>query len=82
LPLPVLPEVMVIQAALSVALQSQSLAEAVKLKLLVPPSDVNESLVGAMEYVHVTPTWVTVWLCPSTVMVSVLGLELVLGSTE
>jgi hypothetical protein len=60
LPLPLPPDVMVIQAALSVALQSQSLAEAVTVILPVPPSDVNESLVGAMEYVHVTPSWVTV----------------------
>jgi hypothetical protein len=57
---PLLPEVMVIQAALSMALQSQSLAEAVTVILPVPPSDGNESLVGAMEYVHVTPAWVTV----------------------
>jgi hypothetical protein len=46
---------MVIQAALSVALQSQSLAEAFTVILPVPPVYVNESLVGAMEYVHVTP---------------------------
>jgi hypothetical protein len=51
---------MVIQAAPVVAVQSQSPAETVTVILPVPPSDVNESLVGAMEYVHVTPAWVTV----------------------
>ena len=49
MPLPLLPDVIVIQVTLSVAVQLQSLTDVVTLILPVPPSDWNDWLVGEME---------------------------------
>jgi hypothetical protein len=49
LPLPLVPDVIVIQLTPSVAFQVQSLADEVTLILPVPPLAVNELLVGEME---------------------------------
>ena len=79
--MPVLPEVIVIQLTLSEAVQSHPLGE-VTLILPVPPAAVNDLLVGLMEYAQGSPSWVTVWLFPATVIVAVLELVLELAETE
>ena len=51
LPLPLLPEVIVIQLTISEALQPQPIGD-VTLILPVPPSARNDLLVGNMEYIQ------------------------------
>jgi hypothetical protein len=59
LPLPLLPEVMLIQVALLVAVQLQPVG-VVTFTLPLPPSDVNDWLVGEIVKVQGMPPWFTV----------------------
>ena len=81
LPLPLLPEVMVIQPALLEAVQEQPLGVVI-LTDPVPPVEVKDWLVGEMEELQPTPDWVTMKVWPATVIVPVLDEVPELAATE
>ena len=81
MPLPLLPDMIDIQLAVSLVVQLQPLG-AVKLTVPVPPMNENDLLVGEMEYVQEIPLWVTVKVFPAIVMVPVRELVLEFESTE
>ena len=80
LPLPLPPEVIVIQGALLVAVQAQP-AAVVTPTLPVPPLPGTDALVGEMLNEQAA-AWVTVKVLPATVIVPVRGVVPVLGATE
>ena len=84
MPLPLLPEVILIQVALLVAVQLQPVG-VVTLTVPLPPSDVNKPLVGEIEKVQGMPSWFTVKTRnddgPDIVSVPVRELVVVLAAT-
>jgi hypothetical protein len=83
--MPLLPEVIVIQAASSEAFQEQSVRVATTLKLPVPPLEVKIALAGEMLKAHGNGrggSCFTVWLFPATVIVADLAVVPVLAETE
>ena len=54
-PLPLVPDVMVIQDSLVVAVQAQPLADETATGLPAPAEAATDSLVGAIEYAHAAP---------------------------
>ena len=54
-PLPLLPDMIETQLSLGVAVQGQSPADELTLKLPSPPPDGNNLLAGDIEYVQGTP---------------------------
>lgn len=70
LPLPLEPPVTVIQLAAVVVVHEHP-AGAVTVAEPVPPPATTVWLSGATEYVHGTPAWVTVKVCPPTEIVPV-----------
>jgi len=80
-PLPLAPEVTVIQASLLVAVQLQ-LEPAMTLMLPVAAiDDVRFDDVGEIVNVHGAPAWVTVKVCPPIVIVPVREAVLVFAAT-
>ena len=71
---------MLIQVALLLAVQLQPVG-VVTLTVLLPPSDVNDWLVGESVKLQDMPPCVTVKVCPAIVSVPVRVLVLVLAST-
>ena len=81
LPVPLLPAVMLIQAALVVAIHAQP-APAVTPTLPLPALEINEAVVGVIAYVQGAPLCVTVNVWPAIVIVPVRELVLLLAATE
>jgi hypothetical protein len=81
LPVPELPEFIVIQEKLLVAIQTQP-PLAVTLALPLPPAAPIDALAGEMAYEQPAPAWVTVKLAPAIVRAPVRVLLLVLACTE
>jgi hypothetical protein len=75
LPVPLAPEVTLIQESLDTAVHAQP-ASAVTDTVPLPPLALNESLVGEMEYVQAEAAGAceTVKVCPATVIVPVRAL--------
>ena len=71
---------MLIQVALLLAVQLQPVG-VVTLTVLLPPSDVNDWLVGESVKLQDMPPCVTVKVCPAIVSVPVRVLMLVLAAT-
>ena len=72
LPVPLLPAVTVNQVALLVAVQVQLLDDGATVIVPVLLLEENDAVVGEMLYVQAkAPLWVTVCVCPPTVMVPV-----------
>ena len=82
--MPLLPDVTVSQlVALLLAVQVQLLDEGLTVMVLVLLDAVKLRLVGDMLYVQAkAPLWVTVCVCPPTVMVPVRELVDVFAATE
>lgn len=80
-PLPVLPDVMVIHAALLVAVHEQPVGDVME-TLPVPALAVKVLLVEDMEKLHEAPLWVTVKVFPATAIVPVRELVLLFCATE
>jgi hypothetical protein len=82
-PLPLLAEVIVINAALLIAVQLQP-APAVTFAVAAPPLEEKLCEVGFIEKEHppVAPLWVTVKICPAMVIVPVLGVVAAFAVTE
>ena len=76
LPLPLLPLVMLSQAAEEDAVQAQLPAVVTEIVAL-PPAAAIESFVGDTVKVHVAASWVTVTDCPATVSVALRELVVV-----
>jgi hypothetical protein len=72
--------VVVIHATALDALQLQPVP-AVTLTLPFPPAEANEALVAESEYVHATPAWLTVKICPAMVSVPLREVVAVLAAT-
>ena len=81
MPLPVPALDVVIQFTPLTALQLQP-APAVTVMLPLPPAEVNDALVGEIEYVQAAPLCVTVCTWPLIVTVPVRELVLPLAATE
>ena len=75
LPLPLAPLVTAIQLSLLVADHGQPPGDVTSVEP-VPPAAVTDSAAEEIEYVHPTPAWVTVKVCPATVSVPLRGVEL------
>ena len=80
-PDPLLPAVIVIQAALLVAVQLQPMP-AVTLTLPLLALDTTDPLEAEMEYVQRAAAWLTVKVCPAMVKDPDLGLVLLFAAIE
>jgi hypothetical protein len=81
-PLPLAPELMVIQLALEAVSQAQSGAAAVRFTLPAPPAAPKDWLVDEMAKSQLAPACVTVKVFPAMVIVPVRDRLLVLAATE
>jgi hypothetical protein len=79
-PVPLPPELIVIHVALLVAVQPHPVP-AVTATLAAPPADVALGFVGDTPNAHAA-AWVTVTVCPATVIVPVRELVAVFVATE
>ena len=76
-----MPEVMLIQVALLVTVQPQSLTLVVTLTVPLPPLEVNVWLGGEIVKLQGMPAWFTMKVWPAIVSVPVRELVLVLAAT-
>jgi hypothetical protein len=81
LPVPLAPDVIVIQPTLLLAVQAHP-PGAVTLTVPLPPLELYDLVVADSEYVQATPPSVTVKVWPAMVTVPVSALELLLAATE
>jgi hypothetical protein len=81
LPLPLDPDVVVIQLAPLAAVHVQPLG-AVTVTVPVPPLAAAEALTGAMAQPQGSPAWFTVKVCPAMVTVPLRALLLLFAATE